>query len=105
MCARAAILVCPPGILPSEVERDLWTRRIWRDTSMLGDCLCGTWDVFIVSPIKLESLRQACDDGASDNIAALYTSQNFNAIADVGARFKTVPIPNSNGNRINYLYG
>ena len=65
-------LARPSEVLPFATDRNIRSQCLWLYTAILGDCICGTWSVFISFPLPLESLRHPRSDGVVANMAHLY---------------------------------
>ena len=53
-----AVLVSPSEVVPYSGVTNVWPQHLRIDTAMLGDTLCGTWDVFIRDGVRLQSLSR-----------------------------------------------
>ena len=95
---NVGILVSPSEIVPFGGAANAWTQHLWIDTSMLGDYLCGTWNVFIRAGVRLQSLSRTSGVWSPGTIRDMYEIAEKTPLDDeVNAVLRTRQITQSSG--------
>ena len=96
-------MVSPSDVLPFESGMNIWAQHIWIDTAMLGDVICGAWDIFARPPFRIGSLSQPMGSWSPGNFVDLYHRMNLTPLPDERESTHVRRLPNSAGKVTTYV--
>ena len=98
-----ASLVTPSEVVSNEDSDHQWAHRIWADSAMLGDVLCGAWDVAASSTKRCASSKRLNYRRSPITTGDLYRAAGRNAFPDENGRLRKRAWSNSSMIRCAYV--
>ena len=100
---RKSVLVTPSEVIPFKSTFNKWTHRLWVDTAMYGDTLCGVWNVLTIASFRVESLIQPHGVWTPGTFVELYARPGQRVLPGVNDSNTIRKIPNSFAQVASYI--